>query len=1073
MLSVTDAANNTTNYRYDQLGQLLETQQPQVQVVDTSGGHVTTSTERPVTENDYDLLGRLIATRDGNGHLSSVSYNAGGEVIGETHADGGGLGYIYDAFGDKVEIVDELGFRTRNTYDGDARLIDVQRELTLGAFAAGNSAAIVDSSYRYNTAGQRTQETNGEGESIYYDYDTQGNLIRRQTQRGFSTTSSYDVQGKKIEETNGIDDSQTWDYDYFGRLTAHTDLGGVTYRFAYDDAGLLTHQTSSAGQNLTYEYDAAGHLTRIIDRGTPADAGSGLTASNRLTDYGYDIAGRRIVERTTIDGRTQENTRIEYDALGRVQTLQDSDYRVTYTYDGAGNRTSISASYYNHTGYLISDLQSQNLWYTYDAMNRVLVSQGVNTNGSIGIDASQGIELGYDLKGQRTSARTYGAYIGISQTTDFVGNVTSTSYQKATGFYTEHYGYDGLGSLLSTDEDAPVATYNPYTGENTSSTTSLRLDSRSYDKASRESTDQSWSLDGASSADTLTTRGRTTTYDGDGRVDLQVTTKNGKTETRVVYGDATFVDGEYVAINEPRWNVIFTGVASGSGGSTAPLGPSPPSEGGKVWVPAHWEGPGYDDAGVLRGYEVEVYRDGEYQYTTTYKLKYRSGDTYQQTEEDASSGTVRSHVSVPQSGSTVRTYNVNGELVQQTDTRDATQNRYFANNAQGQALAVVQGNFDGKSGRLTASQAFDNALVRTGNQVKGQYFFFANGQMVGSFGQLQSGDGSFKANFDVNYSAISDSYPSSIPSQVIVQSGDTLRTIAARVFGDANLWYVIAEENGLTDPDAALEEGSQLRIPNDVIALSNNSSSFKPFDASQAIGDTTPTQPAPPAKHGCGILGQILIVAVAIIATIYTAGAAAGAFGAVATTATGATATGAFSTGLAVFGSGAVSGGVLGAATGIAAGAIGGAVGSAVSQGVANLAGLQDGFDWNGVALGAIGGGVSAGLGATSLGKIGGLRGAAANAVASNTLTQGIGVITGVQHSFSWRDVAISVVAAPAGYEAGNYVQGIVPSSVAEFSGRMAAGITGSLVRGAFAGKIDTREHPRGCVWKCHREQHR
>jgi len=1057
VLSVTDAANNTTNYQYNQLGQLIETLQPQMQVVDTSGGHVTTSTERPVTENDYDLLGRLIATRDGNGHLNSVSYNAAGEVISETHADGGGRGYVYDAFGNKVEIVDELGFRTRNTYDGDDRLIEVERELTLGALASGDSAAIVENSYEYNSAGQRTRETNGEGESIYYDYDLQGNLTQLQTQRGFSTYSSYDRQGKKVEETNAIGDSQTWDYDYFGRLTAHTDLGGVTYRFAYDEAGDLTRQTSSAGQNLAYEYDAAGHLTRIIDRGTPTDSSSGLTASNRLTDYGYDIAGRRIVERTTIDGRTQENTRIEYDALGRVKTLQDADYRVTYTYDGAGNRTSISASYYNHTGYLVSDLQTQNLWYTYDTMNRVLVSQGVNTNGSIGIDATQGIELGYDVKGQRTSARTYGEYIGISQTTDFLGNVTSTSYQKATGFYTERYGYDGLGSLLSTDEDASVTTYDPYAGENTSSTTSLRLDSRSYDKASRESTDQSWSLDGANSADTLTARGRTTTYDGDGRVSLQVTTKDGKTETRVVYGDATYVQDQYVAINKPGAGLLI-GTSSGSGGSTAPLGASPPSQGGQVFVPAHWEGPGYDDAGVLRGYEVEVYRDGDYQYTTTYKLKYRSGDAYQQTEEDASSATTRSHVSVPQSGSTVRTYNVNGELVQTTDTRDASQNRYFANNAQGQALAVVQGNFDGKSGRLTASQAFDNALVRTGNQVKGQYFFFANGQMVGSFGQLQSGDGSFKANFDVNFSAISDSYPSSIPSQVIVQSGDTLRTIAARVFGDANLWYVIAQENGLTDPDAALEEGSQLRIPNDVIALSNNSSSFKPFDASQALGDTTPTQPAPPAHKGCGILGQILIVAVAIIATIYTAGAAASALGAVATTATGATATGAFSTGLAVLGSGTLTGGVLGAtATGIAAGAIGGAVGSAISQGVANLADLQDGFDWNGVALGAIGGGVSAGLGGTPLAKIGGLRGAAENAAVSSALTQGIGVLTGVQHSFSWRDVAISTVAASVAYTADNYVEGIVPRSVAEFTGRVAAGITGSLVRGAFAGKIDTR----------------
>jgi hypothetical protein len=88
------------------------------------------------------------------------------------------------------------------------------------------------------------------------------------------------------------------------------------------------------------------------------------------------------------------------------------------------------------------------------------------------------------------------------------------------------------------------------------------------------------------------------------------------------------------------------------------------------------------------------------------------------------------------------------------------------------------------------------------------------------------------------------------------------------------------------------------------------------------------------------------------------------------------------------------------------------------------------------VALGAIGGGVSAGLAGTPLAKIGGLRGAAENAAVSSALTQGIGVLTGVQHSFSWRDVAISAVASSAGYTVGNYVQGIVPRSAAEFAGR-------------------------------------
>jgi len=119
---------------------------------------------------------------------------------------------------------------------------------------------------------------------------------------------------------------------------------------------------------------------------------------------------------------------------------------------------------------------------------------------------------------------------------------------------------------------------------------------------------------------------------------------------------------------------------------------------------------------------------------------------------------------------------------------------------------------------------------------------------------------------------LSQAYPSSVPSQVIAQSGDTLRTVAQRVFGDATLWYLIAEENGLSDPDAQLTEGSSLRIPNEVVLLSNTASSFKPFDVSDAIGDTTPTQAMPPVskKKGCGIIGQIIVAIVVIVVAYYT-----------------------------------------------------------------------------------------------------------------------------------------------------------------------------------------------------------
>jgi hypothetical protein len=87
---------------------------------------------------------------------------------------------------------------------------------------------------------------------------------------------------------------------------------------------------------------------------------------------------------------------------------------------------------------------------------------------------------------------------------------------------------------------------------------------------------------------------------------------------------------------------------------------------------------------------------------------------------------------------------------------------------------VVQGEFGTP---IEAVSAFRDAVLRRDDAVKAQHFFFLNDHAVGSFGQLQDESGAFRANFDTHYTAISPDYPSSVPAQVVVQSGETLRII--------------------------------------------------------------------------------------------------------------------------------------------------------------------------------------------------------------------------------------------------------------------------------------------------------
>ena len=70
----------------------------------------------------------------------------------------------------------------------------------------------------------------------------------------------------------------------------------------------------------------------------------------------------------------------------------------------------------------------------------------------------------------------------------------------------------------------------------------------------------------------------------------------------------------------------------------------------------------------------------------------------------------------------------------------------------------------------------------------------------------------------------------------VVDEGDSLMSIARSVWGDAQLWYLIAEANGLSGPASPLPAGMILTIPNNVVNLHNRHNTFDPYNATDALG---------------------------------------------------------------------------------------------------------------------------------------------------------------------------------------------------------------------------------------------
>lgn len=119
------------------------------------------------------------------------------------------------------------------------------------------------------------------------------------------------------------------------------------------------------------------------------------------------------------------------------------------------------------------------------------------------------------------------------------------------------------------------------------------------------------------------------------------------------------------------------------------------------------------------------------------------------------------------------------------------------------------------------------------------------------------------ADFDANFTALNGNTAGGGGSSYMVGEGDTLAGIAAAIWGDANLWYKLAEANGMTG-GGALAAGQSLIVPGGVMNTHHTAETFKPYDPAEAIGNTSPSTPKPPKAKNCGLVSQILVAVVAI-----------------------------------------------------------------------------------------------------------------------------------------------------------------------------------------------------------------
>jgi YD repeat-containing protein len=924
----------TTTLTYNTLGKLVKKVSPLVTVTDEHG--VQTS-QNPTENYSYDLSGRLVGHADADGNLTTRTLLAGSGYDGSD-----ALALVqynpdttntvttgYDVYGDARTVKDGLNNVTSNVYDKADRLTEVDHPVRVG----GNSPGVqLKDYYVYDGLGERIRHTN----TVYgataetTDYDTAGRITRTTGFGGLYTAYAYSWLTPAQASTTGLGSFGGWQTttttqmtastgiqavqtsDQFGHLISHTDLGGHTFAYTYNMAGDLTHQSGSSGQSIDFAYYTNGYIASITDN-----------ALQMKSTFQYDNDGNRTLETynsTAANPVFYQNAAVTYDALDRVIEFKDPKADITYQYDAASNRREVKSVYSDGVS---GALQTQDYWYKYDSMNRFVLTMGT-LQGGVG---------GTIVTGSGAGAA------GVAITYDAAGNRKTATY--GNDGHMETYTYTADGYLENTQIGA--VTVAKRTNDAMGRVTSYAQ----FDKTTG-----------------VVTLDHNMTYDGQNRVTA---------ETDHTYNSSGGLLTTTATTND------YKAYVSGTGYTGADMG---------VIVHSHsLQTPG------------NATTDTYYQYAWWDEAK-QSKITINATDPS------NPNTGQWAPGLSSLSYDVNGHITQLVDTAgNRTVN--YRNDAYGQVL--VREEWD--QGTLGPRQLYyyfnGHRIGDVGNNGTSPNLVDYAQQLANDAGKLTNkagfryGGPVASADFDENYQPINASYPAMTASTYTVQNGDTLQSIAQQLWGDASLWWLIADANGLTSA-SNLVTNQTLTIPNKVTNFHNTSSTFRPYDPGQAIGDTLPTlppepaPPPPPSHHGgCGGIGAILVAILAIVVTIILKVPLTNLFG-----------------GNSFF-AGAVAASKVAPLAQFLGGVAAGAAGSAISQGVAVAAGIQDKFSWSGVALSAIGAGVSFGvdklipLPAVS-NPIGDFLTGAARGAVSSAVTQGIGVATGLQQKFDWTGVAVS-----------------------------------------------------------------
>jgi RHS repeat-associated protein len=482
------ANGQTTTYNYDAGGLLIGVTDPFGQSLQFT----------------YDATGHLASLIDPEGRSTTYTYT-GANLIRVTYPDNTARIYHYENpsfpnYLTGISIDNGAGVVARlSTYAYDAAGLAVSTEQAGGqekytlSYDSPTQTTVTDASgnrevltFAVNLGIKNiaSRQNQGDNKTLTQTFDPNNNLTCRLDEEGRVTTYTYNATNQKLSMTEGqggtcsapvaTSATRTTTYQYLSptldlatTIESPSVAGGANKKrtsITYNAQNLpvtitqsgFTPSGAAVSRSVSLTYNANGQVTGIdgprtdvndltaiayyecTTGGACGQVKSVTNAAAQTTTYdSYDAAGR-LLQMTDANGL---KTIYTYDARGRVatvtQTAPDASTRVTrYSYDAPGNLSQV----------VLPD--GRTLSYAYNAANYLT---------AITDHAGNRIEYGYDLKGNRTSEKTFDASNTLARQVDTAFDIRNRPMEMNRGGSVTKQVWDAIGNLANSKDPNTVA----------------------------------------------------------------------------------------------------------------------------------------------------------------------------------------------------------------------------------------------------------------------------------------------------------------------------------------------------------------------------------------------------------------------------------------------------------------------------------------------------------------------------------------------------------------------------------------------------------------------------------------